>query len=155
MSCTEQAAKRYKIHSFSASYGWLKKFLLRYPVQPSLKLHEKALSSLPVPTADRMIEIRAILSQCDSKNIRNIDESALFYILCPSDTYLTANGSRRDTRGTEFKKQKRRFSIVMCVNSDGSHVFPVWYIGTATNPHCFRDPRFTSLKEKYWAQSNG
>ena len=125
-------------------------------MQPSLKLHGKAGSSLPVPTADRMVEIRDVLSQYDPKNIYNIDESALFCRLGPSRTYLTVNGSRRDKRGTESQKQKNRISIVMRVNCDGCHILPVCYIGTATNPHCFRDPRFASLKENYWdSQTDG
>ena len=83
-----------------------------------------------------------------------MDESALLYRLGPSRTYLTANESRRDTRGTEFQKQKRSISILMCINFDGSHILPTCYIGTATNPHCFCDPRFASLKEDYWGQPN-
>ena len=101
-----------------------------------------------------MIEIRDVLSQYDPKNIYNMDESGLFYRLGPSRTYLTANESKRGTRSTEFQKQKSRISIVMCVNCDGCHILPVCHIGTSTNPHCFRDPGFTSLKEKYWAQPN-
>ena len=124
-------------------------------MQPSFKLHGKAVPSLPAPTADRILEIRDVLSQYDPKNIYVTDESVLFYRLGPSRTYLTANESRRDTRRAEFQKHRRHISFAMCVNCDGSHILPVSYIGTAKNPHCFRDPRFTSLKENYWAQENG
>ena len=152
--CAEQAAKRCKIQSFCASNGCLLKFLHRSPVQSSFKLHRKARSSLPVRNPDRIIEIREGLSQHDPKNIYSKDESALYYRLGPSRSYLAANEIRQDARGTEFQKHKRRISIVMCVNYDGSHIFSVSYNGTATNPHCFNDPRFTSLKEKYYAQPN-
>ena len=70
-------------------------------------------------------------------------------------TYLTRDESRPATRGTEMQKDKRRVSIVMCVNADSSNVLPVSYVGTASNPKCFQDARFVPMKQNYWSQSNG
>ena len=154
-SCGEQSEKRCKIQSISESNGWLQKFLRRSPMQPSFQLHGTGGSSLPVGTDDRMIEIRDVLSQYDPKNIYNMDESGLFYRLGPSRTYLAANESRNDTRGTELQKHERRFSIVMWVNSDGSHILSVSYLGTAMNPNFFGDPRFAPLKGNNWSWPDG
>ena len=42
----------------------------------------------------------------------------------------------------------------MAVNADGSHILPVWYIGHANDPKCFRDLRYTDLKSFYRNQTN-
>ena len=116
----------------------------------SFKLKGKSGSSLLVRIAYRMIAILDVLSQYDPKNIYDMDESALFYRLSPNRTYLTAKESRRHTKRTEFQKHKRRISIVMCVNCDYSYIRPLSYMGTATNMHCFGDPRFNSLEQNIW-----
>ena len=77
-----------------------------------------------------MIEIRDVLSQSDPKNIYSMDESGLFYRLVLSCTYQDASKKRSDTRRTELQKQKRRISIVMCADSDGSNILPVSYVGS-------------------------
>ena len=42
----------------------------------------------------------------------------------------------------------------MAVNADGSHILPVWYIGHAKKPKCFRFSRNTALKSFYSNQTN-
>ena len=56
----------------------------------------------------------------------------------PSRTYLTAGECRASTRGTEMQKHKQRVTIVMCINADGSHAFPVYYIRKAEIPMCLQ-----------------
>ena len=48
-----------------------------------------------------------------------------------------------------------RANIVMCVNADGSHVLPVYYIGKSERPMRLQDSRYSSLSYQYWSQSNG
>ena len=85
--------------------------------------------------------------------VYNVDESGLFYRMGPSR--LARNENRKETHGTEFLKHKMRVTIVICVNADGSHVFPAYYIGKPDRPVCLRDPKFSSLSSQYWSQSNG
>ena len=47
-ACALKAAKQHNIPSFSASNGWLHRFLRRSPVQPSFKFHGKGGTALPV-----------------------------------------------------------------------------------------------------------
>ena len=150
-----RAASKLSIHKFSASNGWLEKFLRRSAIQRSFKLHGKGGLNLPTDTAARMQQFHDISSQFDDRNIYSIDKSGLFYCMGPRMTYLTRDEDRSSTRGTELQKHKQRFSIVMCVNADGSHTLQVSYIGTAGNPKCFKDPRFTSMKDNSWSRSNG
>ena len=143
------------ITKFKASNGWLEKFLRQSSIQPSLWLHGKGGNTQVPGTDDRMEEIRGILSTYELKNIYNVDESGLFYRMGPNRTYLTASENRAETRGTEMQKYKQRVSIEMCVNADGSHAFPVHYIGNSRNPMCLKSAQFSHLKSNYWSQPNG
>ena len=102
-------------------------------------------------TDDRMQETRGILSTYELKNIYNVDESGFLYRIGPNRTYLTASENRAETRGTEMQKYKQRVSIEMCVNADGSHAFPVHYIGNYRNPMRLRSIQFSHLKSNYWS----
>ena len=150
-----RAATKFNDNSFRASNGWLQKFIRRSAIQRSFKLHGKGGVDLPVDASARMQEIRDITSEYELKNIYNMDESALFYRMGPRQTYLTDDEDRNTTRGTDLQKHKRRVSIVMCTNADGSHIVPVSYIGAAAKPNCFLDSRFAALMDQYWSQSNG
>ena len=99
--------------------------------------------------------IRDISSDYELENINNIDESRLFYRIGPHQTYLTSSENRREACSTKLQKYRRRVSIFMCVNADASDIFPVSYIGTASKPKCFTDPRFAPTRQRYWPQANG
>ena len=70
-------------------------------------------------------------------------------------TYLTADEFHSEVRGTEFQRYKQRILLVLAVNGDRSHMFPVNYIGKSENPMFLRDPRCSYLHGYYWHQSNG
>ena len=133
----------------------MEKFLRQSSIQPSFRLHGKGGNTQVPGTDDRMQEIRGILSTYQLMNTYNVDESGLPYRMGPNRTYLTASENRAETRGTEMQKHKQSVSIVMCVNADGSHAFPVHYIGKSRNPMSVRSAQFSHLKSNYWSQSNG
>ena len=83
-----------------------------------------------------------------------MDKSGLFYRNGPHRSYLTNNKNRSKTRGRALITHKQRVSIVMAVNADACHSFPVHYIGQSQNPVCFRQQRFNSLNEFYYSQKN-
>ena len=83
-----------------------------------------------------------------------MDESGLFYRLCPRISYLSSSENRRHVRGTDLQRNKDGITIAMSVNADGTHILPVWYIGHAANPRCFRDSKYTALKSFYSNQRN-
>ncbi len=153
-SCASKAAQRAEITGFKASNGWMQNFLRRTPVQPSFKLHGKRNSELPATAEEKMKQIRQTLANYDISNIYNMDESGLFYRMGPSRSYLDGNEDRRETRGTSMQKHKKRVTIVLCVNADGSHNFPVQYIGHSAKPTALKDPRFSALKSQYSSQTN-
>ncbi|EFX76077.1 hypothetical protein DAPPUDRAFT_322535 [Daphnia pulex] len=57
----------------------------------------------------------------------------------PARTYLAYNESRKTVRGTKSLKAKYRFTLVLCVNVDGSCKIEPLIVGKAAKPHCFRD----------------
>ena len=77
-----------------------------------------------------------------------------FFRMGPRQTYLTTEEDKRTTYGTDLKMNKRRISILMCANSDGTHDLPVSFIDTAPKSNCFSDPIFAGLKQKNFSQSN-
>ena len=54
-----------------------------------------------------------------------------------------------------MQRHKQLVTVVMCINADGSHAFPVHYIGKAETPMCLGLPEYKHLKRNYWSQSNG
>jgi hypothetical protein len=69
-----------------------------------------------------------------------MDESGLFYRALPTRTYVSSEeGDRTRIRGSKTLRAKDRVTLILCVNADGScKILPV-IIGSAKNPHCFRD----------------
>jgi len=116
------------IPEFTASRGYIQKYLRRSKVRASFKLHGKGGNARPDNFEERMAEIRSVAEDY---------ESGLFYRMGPSRTYLMQSESRDDTRGTDLQKYKQRLSIVFCVNADGSHKLPMRYIGVPKKPNCF------------------
>ena len=86
-------ADKQGILNFHASRGWVEKFLRRYSVQPSFRLHRKGDVTLPTDHAERIQDIREISAQYQLIYIRNMDESSLFYRNGPRRSYLTNNGN--------------------------------------------------------------
>ncbi len=101
-----------------------------------------------------MAEIQAPVSNYALQNVFNVDESGLFYRMAPRHSYLVESEIRRDVCGTEFQKQKSRLSMVFCVNTDGSHMLPMKYIGKSKAPRCFEDARFSQDRNYYSSQAN-
>ena len=108
-----------------------------------MRLRGKGRSFVPMDHTIRMEEIRSTFGNYSMKMVYNMDETGLFYRMCPNRTYLFALEDRSTTRGTELQKHKSRVTAVLCVNTDGSHTLPPRYIGKSVNSKCFNDPRFS------------
>ena len=128
-----------------ASRGWVQKFLRRPPAQPSFRLHGKGGVTLPIDHAERMREVREISSQYRLKNIWNMDESGLFYHNGARRLNLSNDENRSETRGMGRQAHKQRVWIVMAVNADGCHSFPVHY--SSDDKPCLLPPETFCLPE--------
>lgn len=69
-----------------------------------------------------------------------MDETGLFYRALPTRTYVSREeGDRTSVRGSKTLRAKDRITLVLSVNADGSCKIPPLLVGSAKNPHCFRD----------------
>ncbi len=148
-------SKELGIVDFEASNGWLSRFLIRTPIQPSFKLHGKGNSNLPQCLTQRMEEIRSIYKEFPLSNIYNVDESGLFFRMGPWKTYLSVGKMRDIVRSTDFSKHKDRVTTVLARNAGEYNLLPTFYIGSSEEPSCFRTGRLETEKRRYWSQKKG
>ena len=66
------------------------------------------------------------------KDVYNCDETALFYQALPRRTVV-----KRGTNVHGSKASKKRLTLLLTANADGSHKFKPMIIGSAQNPRCF------------------
>ncbi len=105
--------------------GYIEKFISRNTIHRTVRLHGHGASVLPSNYEERTIEVRTIRNPYPLHNIYNMDESGSFYRLCPRMSYLSSKESRASAHVTGLQHHKNRISIVLCVNSDGSHTVSV------------------------------
>ena len=82
-----------------------------------------------------------------------MDETGLFYELQPSKT-LSQTAKKSGT-----KQSKKRVSVVLCTNFDGSDKVPLMVIGKSSNPRCFKNFNVNSYvdyrsNKKAWVTAN-
>ncbi len=142
------------IENFYSSTGYIENFIRRNKIHSSVRSLGRESTALRSNYEERMAEIHPISNACSLSTIYNKDESGLFYPLCPHMSNSSSDESRATVRGTELQRHKKRISIVLLVNRYGSHHVPVWYIGHASEPRCFRGNRFGPLKKYYSFQTN-
>lgn len=132
-------AQQRGIDNFKASDGWFPNWKRRCCVGASVRLYGEAGDVDVASFKPAMDKLRSVLCFYKPENIFNMDETGLFYRAMPSRTYLATNENRRTVRGTKALKAKDRVTLVLCINATGSCKVDPLIVGTASNPHCFRD----------------
>ena len=132
--------------TFKVNNGYIEKFIKRFGIDSSVRVHGCGGSTIPNGHEKRMNQILDICSLYPLRNIYNMDESGLFYRFCPRMSYLSSSEIRRDVRRTDLQRNENRITIDMAANADGSLIWQVRYVGHSNNPNCFRDLRYTDLK---------
>lgn len=112
------------------SEGWLHGFKTRYNVKLRTQ-HGDAGSVNPVEHIVDMDRLRGVVSQYTASDTYNIDETGLCWKASPNRTLSSVQQAGR-------KYGKERITIVNALNADGTHRLPLWFIGKAKNPRCFR-----------------
>jgi hypothetical protein len=77
------------------------------------------------------VHVRATTSKYELRDQYNADETGIMWKLVPDSTL-----SARPVKGV--KVQKERITAHFACNADGSDKLPIWIIGQAANPRCFR-----------------
>jgi hypothetical protein len=111
------------------SEGWLGRFKYRHGIKQYKQSGE--VGSVSIEKAQpRLEEIQALVDQYATRDIYNADETGLFWLRVP-DTTLAHSPQ------TGSKQEKKRITLHVTSNADGSHKLNLWLIGHADNPRPF------------------
>jgi hypothetical protein len=138
---TASAEVSTKLKKLSFSNGWLYKFQLRHGLS-SKRVHGEAASvDIDAVSNGRGVlqELTAPYARCD---IFNFDETAYFYCV-PPKTSITS----RPLAGR--KNSKKRITVAVACNADGSIKMPLLFIGSSRQPRCFKGKSGTELNIDY------
>ncbi|KAF0696620.1 Aste57867_12645 [Aphanomyces stellatus] len=133
--------------SIAFSKGWLFKFQQKHGLSCKTQ-HGEAASVAPEAVRQGRKAMLNATGGYSARNIYNMDETAFFYCMSPHRS-ITRN------RVPGSKKSKKRITVALTTNSDGSdHVEPL-FIGTAARPRCFRGRSGDDMGFDYHASKKG
>lgn len=130
----KEIAEELNLSKFQASDHWLLRFRKRHEIRIGTLNGEKA--SADFKSAEEWLaskDVQDVISKYDKKNIFNADETALFWRLMPSKSFLVKNDAARGG-----KKDKSRITILFTCNADGTKKWKPFVIGKSRNPRCFK-----------------
>jgi len=125
------------------STGWLEGFKARYSIK-SYKKHGEDADVDVEKSAEAIHNIRLRTAFYALCNIYNMDESGLYWKMM-----LDRSLSTEQLSGT--KREKSRISLAITGNGDGTERVPVWAIGSAKKPRCFKNINIDNLNIKWRA----
>lgn len=129
-------------HDFTASNGWLAKWLTRHNIRQAALSGEKA----EVDEGTVSDWTRRLPSLCEGyepENIFNADETGLYFRTLPSKT-MGIKG--QETPG--IKLAKERITVLLCVSATGEKLKP-FVIGKSAKPRCFQGIDIMNLGVTY------
>ncbi|KAF0707607.1 Aste57867_6581 [Aphanomyces stellatus] len=136
-----------KLLSLTFSNGWLHRFQMRHNLK-SRRVYGEAASANAETIDDGKMKLRSITAGYEKKDIFNLDETAYFYCSNQSKTICTKGIPGR-------KKVKKRITVAVTSNADGSSKWPLLFIGTAKQPRCFGQSTADDLGVDYTASRKG
>uniref|UniRef100_A0A224Z9W5 Tick transposon n=1 Tax=Rhipicephalus zambeziensis TaxID=60191 RepID=A0A224Z9W5_9ACAR len=129
------------IEDFVASTGWLTRFKARHDIVGKVLCGESAASDANGAATWASSALPDILKDYASSDIYNADETGLFYELLPKKTLhmkgQACNGG---------KHSKKRVTLLLCTNMDGSDKRCPLVIGKSLRPRCFKGSRILPVK---------
>lgn len=118
------------INDFKASNGWMHRFARRHSLKMHLLHGEASSTDQRIIEAD-MDRIASIMGQYEKHNLFNFDETAIFYTAAPRST-VAQNGF------AGWKEQKKRITVGLLCNADGSMKWEPLIIGHTKRPAAFK-----------------
>ncbi|XP_070377297.1 tigger transposable element-derived protein 6-like [Dermacentor albipictus] len=132
------------INDFKASSGWLTRFKARHEIVAKVLCGESASSDADAASAWASATVPELMEKYATSDIYNADETGLFFELLPSKT-LHMKGQPC----SGGKHSKKRVTVLLCCNMDGSEKRCPLVIGRSAKPRCFKGGK--SLPVKYVA----
>ena len=128
---------------FKISSGWLERFKERHGISFKKVCGEEKSVDL---ASDQMEEwhrtLSVLLKEYQPDDIYNADETGLFFRLMPDRTLEFKNV---DCHGG--KQSKERITALVCANMSGTDKVPLFVLGKAAKPRCFKNVK--SLPTEY------
>lgn len=128
---------------FTASNGWLEKFLKRHEISFKALSGEGAAVNQEVVN-NWLAELDQICKNYELRDIYNIDETGLFYAAKPKKSYV-----EDDDACLGGKQSKKRLTVCLFTNSVGEKENPI-IIGNAKRPRVFGRLDVEKLYGIYW-----
>jgi transposase len=131
-------AAQLNIDNFIASSGWISRFKNRHGLVFKKQAGESA--EVSVESIDAWLEsLPSLLEGYKPRDVYNADEIGKFFNVFPDRT-LAYKGESCHGR----KHSKDRFTVLLCVNSDGSDKHVPIVIGKSPKPRCFKKVKKTA-----------
>lgn len=112
------------------------------------RVHGKAASAPKKAVKDGRAQLQELTSQYKPSDVFNLDKSAFFYCTAASTTISKSNIAYR-------KKQKKRLTVAIASNTDGSTKLPLMFVSTARRPRCFGSISTAELGVDYTSAPKG
>ena len=131
------------------SDGWLTRFKKRSDMKERRRHGEAGSAQLDEDTDRIMQEIRDECRKHTADCIYNMDETGYYWKMQPDRSLSTFEESGK-------KKDKARITVNLTCNATGTDRLPLWYIGKAKCPNCFKAERLQGLESlsAVWRHNN-
>lgn len=131
----EELASQLGKTSFKCSTGWLDRFKDRHGITFKKVCGEsKSVNEKCDLIVEWYSELKKLLCDYNPKDIFNADETGLFFGLLP-DIMLEYKG----VNCNGGKCSKDRLTVLVCANMTRAEKLPLFVIGKAKNPSCFKN----------------
>lgn len=125
--------------------SWIQRFKARHGVFLHI-MHGEAGSVDTANLGQQRTVLMELLNQYNPHDIFNMNETALFYRMLPSQTLATRAIAGR-------KKDKARISIGLCCNLTGTEKLEPIVVNRAAKPRCFRGVNINDIPIKYFSNT--
>ena len=146
LQCNDQDDPRL-LQTTKFSNGWLHRFQMHNNLKPR-NVYGEAASVSATAVEEGRRQLHEITRSYNMRDIFNLDETAYFYCMAQSKTICTASIPGR-------KKIKKRITVAVTSNADGSSQWPLLFIGTSKKPRCLGGKSPSELDFEYTATKQG
>ena len=127
-------AEQFGVQGFKGSNGYLEKFKKRHGLVFKVVSGEAASANTIEAEAFLQNILPPYLQRFSPKDIFNVDETGLFYDALPNKTL-----AKKNEICTGFKASKKRLTVLVGANMDGSEKCKLLVIGKYKKPRCFKN----------------
>lgn len=141
------AATAEALRRMAFSAGWLSKLQYRHGLS-SKRVHGEAASVNREVVREGRRQMQVVTSGFERKDVFNMGETAFFFCSSASSSITTTPMAGR-------KNVKKRLTVAVCCNADGTTKLPLLFVGAVRSPRCFRNQTAEELGVFYESTAKG